>query len=164
MILSHLTEITAIVGVCLGIYSAILSTRNAFKDRVKVQLRIRSNMSEVSRSPRYGGKKLTIVTATNVGVRPVTIIGFGARTSELKTDYWFTDIQPQVSCELTEGQFVSAYVDQGDGKVKLVESWYVWDSTGRHFYKHVASRRRRLLSTFRRIRAIDFKSYIEGKR
>jgi hypothetical protein len=74
-----------ISGNMLALYGAVLSTATAvvqimnhFRDRAKVVLKVRKNMKSLGMGPQYANMTMVIITATNVGRRPVTITGFAA--------------------------------------------------------------------------------------
>ena len=149
------TEKTAILGLVVAAYGAILSTVNSFlqllthrKDRVNVILTARRNMVTLNQ-PRYAGMVITLLTATNRGKRPVTIEGFGAKKLNSKKQFWLPDVRPATPCSLTEGQTITAHVHESDD-LHDIESYLVWDTAGRHFYRHIAPWHRRLGSSFRR--------------
>src|SRR5256885_550447 len=89
----------AIVGLIIAIYGAIVATVNstiqvinASKDRADVILKVRPNMTTTT--PRYANMKLTLVTATNRGKRPVTIQGFSTKLLDSYDEWMLGDIQP----------------------------------------------------------------------
>lgn len=73
----------AIIGIVLGVYGAVLSSvlavRGHFRDRRKVQVTCGMGLVVGSRSFRSDNSKLevVIITAVNVGHRPVEITGMG---------------------------------------------------------------------------------------
>jgi len=103
---------------------------------------------------RYDGMTMVILTATNVGRRPVTITGFAARLlfkeGEKATDWYLPDVRPPSPCEITEGREVSAFLNQDRVDFDLISHWYAWDSTGRHFRLNVAPWYKRWVSAYRR--------------
>jgi len=96
---------------------------------------------------------MVIITATNVGRRPVTISGFGAsllfRKGRVETDWYLHDVRPPVPYEITEGREVAAYVNQENVDFQSLSHWYAWDSTGRHYRLNVAAWHRRWVSAYR---------------
>lgn len=150
------TDVVAIVGAIVGLYGAILSTYNAWKahnkDKAHVRLHIAPHMS-VANDSRRKGMKFTVVTVTNVGSRPVTITHVATKTLDSTTDNLLFDTQPRVPCQLTEGQYTVAMVDESLKELHPVESWYALDSAGRRYYKHIAPWYRRLLSQHHRRKA-----------
>lgn len=146
---------TTIIGLLVAGYGAILATINSIvqamahrRDRADVVLRVRRNMK--TNVPRYAGMTLILVTATNRGKRPVTIEGFSTKVLDSMTEYMLADIQPPLPCELLEGRSVTAFVNQDQKDRTQTESYYVWDSVGRHFRINIAPWYRRWLSRVRR--------------
>lgn len=143
-------------GSILAIYAAILATINSVvqvtdhhRERVDVILSVRKNMTSVH-DPRYANMKMTLITATNRGKRPVTIQGFAARVLDSGTQYLFTDIRPQVPYEITEGRSITVFADQGARDLQQVECYYAWDAVGREFRIYMVPLYGRILSRFRR--------------
>jgi hypothetical protein len=155
------TEYVAIIGLALAAYGAILSTINSIiqlithrRDRADVVLKVRKNMSFTGPqryvNVDYDNMKFTVITATNRGKRPVTIQSFATTLLDSHDEYLLRDIQPPVPREVTEGQSVSAFVDQAGNDLAPVECYYIWDSVGRHFRINMAPWHRRIISRFRR--------------
>ena len=149
------TENAAIIGLIVAIYGAVLSTANSIiqfmshrRDRADVVLKIRTNMSTNDR--RYAGMKLTLVTATNRGHRPVTIHGFSTKLLDSNDEYMLMDVRPPTPHEITEGQTMTAFINEAQYGRRFIESYYVWDSVGRHFRICVAPWHRRIVSRIRR--------------
>jgi hypothetical protein len=145
-------KIAVVVGMVVALYGAVLSTYNTWKanrrDRADVQLHIAPHMS-VANDPRRNGMTFTVVTATNTGSRPVTITHVAASTLDSTIHNVLFDTQPRLPCELTEGQYLTAFVDEANEGLRLVESWYVRDSAGRQHFKHIVPWHRRMLSGYR---------------
>jgi dihydroxyacetone kinase len=147
---------TAVVGLIIAIYGGCLATINSImqivnhrKDRADVILKVRTNMAAV-KEPRYANMKLTLVTATNRGKRPVTIQGFATKLLDTRSEeYLLRDIRPPLPHEITEGREVTAFVNQAGDNLKFVEFYYVWDSVGRNFKINMAPWYRRLVSRVR---------------
>jgi hypothetical protein len=146
----------AIVGLIIAVYGAIVATVNstiqiinARRDRADVILKVRKNMTAVN-SARYRNMKLTLVTATNRGTRPVTIQGFSTKLLDSHDEWMLGDIQPAIPRQITEGQEVTAFIDEGNLDKSLVERYYVWDSVGRNFKINIAPWYRRIWSKIRK--------------
>lgn len=121
------TDYVAIVGLVLALYGAILSTVNSTiqviahrRDRADVIVKIRRNMTAIG-NPRYENMKLTLITATNRGKRPVTIHGFAARLLDSHDVFWLNDTNPPLPSEITEGHSVSAHVDSAKEDTSILE-------------------------------------------
>lgn len=147
---------TTIVGLIVAAYGAVLATINSVvqviahrRDRADVVVQVRTNMTSLD-SPRYRGMKLTLVTATNRGKRPVRIEGFSTRLLDSWDEYMLGDIRPPLPCELSESQSVTAFVDENGHDRSVIERYFVWDSVGRRFSLNIAPWNRRLISRLRR--------------
>jgi hypothetical protein len=143
---------TALVGLIIAIYGAVVATVNSTiqvinhrKDRADVILKVRPNMTALN-NRRYAGMKLTVVTATNRGKRPVTIQGFAAKLLDTYEQYWMSDTQPALPHEITEGKEVAVFVDEAQEGREFIECYYVWDSVGRNFTINMVSWHRRVWS------------------
>jgi hypothetical protein len=121
----------------LAVYGAVLSTvailRQLFSDRVKVKLTVRKNREMIGH-PKYKGATLVEVKITNVGHRPVTIVSFGAIGLYPHHSLAGIDSQPQLPCEIREGQFISSFWDQARLDFSKIDYWLVCDSYD-HTYK-----------------------------
>ena len=122
--------ITAIIAVYGAVLSTIAIVRQLISDRVKVKLTVSRNMEMVG-DPRYGGMTLTILEATNVGRRPVTITKFGAIRLYPNKNFAAFDSQPQLPCEITESKYITSIWDQADIDFSTIDYWGAWDSDGR---------------------------------
>jgi hypothetical protein len=152
----NVTEYVAIIGLVLAAYGAILSTINSMvqliahrRDRADVILKVQRNMTAVGGS-RFGKMKITIVTATNRGKRPVTVKGFATRLLDSWDVFWLLDVQPPLPYEITEGHSVYAHLDTAEENQDIIEGYYVWDSVGREFQINIAPWYRVLISRIRR--------------
>jgi hypothetical protein len=148
-----LTSALAIYGAILSSITAAIQLANHFRDRAKVVLKVRKNMRFAGPDIRYGGVPLVIITATNVGRRPVTMSGFAARLlfkQENAMDWYLPDVRPPLPCEITEGNEVSAFLKQERVNFDSISYWYAWDSAGRHYRLNVAPWYRRWFASLRR--------------
>jgi hypothetical protein len=148
------TIAVAIYGAILSTLTAVVQVINHLRDRAKVQLKVRKNMRSPNMGRRYDGMTMVIISATNVGRRPVTMTGFAMRPltkkGEKVIDFYLPDVHPPTPCEITEGKYVGAFVNQETLDFDKVACWYAWDSTGREYYLSVAPWYKRLLSWWRR--------------
>jgi hypothetical protein len=145
-------SILALYGAVLSTATAVVQIMNHFRDRANVVLKVRRNMKSAGMGQRYAGMTMVIVTATNVGRRPVTISGFAAKALFGKgkaTDWWMSDVHPPLPFEITEGREVSAFVNQATVDFDSIAYWYAWDSAGRHFRLNVAPWYKRWRSDWR---------------
>jgi hypothetical protein len=128
---NHRMKTSEIITAIIAIYGAVLSTvtilRQYFGDRVKVRLTVQKSMEMVG-DPRYQGMRLTILTLTNIGKRPVTIKILGAIRLHPNSHFVATDNRPPLPCEITEGQFVTSIWDQKDIDFSTIDYWAGWDS------------------------------------
>ena len=161
----RMLSVASFFGVPVGAvawYAAALSTitvliqaANYFRDRGRVVIKARKNMA-TPEPGKYAGMKLVIVSATNVGRRPVTVQGFGVRFlfgRRTESDWFLPDIHPQVPCEITEGKEVAAFLDQASVDFDSISHWYAWASAGRFYRLNVAPWHRRWVSEWRRRRS-----------
>jgi hypothetical protein len=145
-----LTAMLALYGAVISTVTALIQLSNHIRDRAKIKLAIRKNMS--TNIPRFVGLTFTIVTATNIGRRPVTINGFAAKLLFKKgikaTDWYLPEVSPVLPCEITEGKEVSAFANETleEFKRASISYWYAWDSTGRFYRLNVAPWYKRWLS------------------
>jgi hypothetical protein len=132
-----------IATIIIAIYGAVLSTiaivRQFFSERVKVELTVQKNMQMVGH-PRYAGMTLIVVTITNIGHRPVTIVSFGEIRLQPNTNFAGMDSNPQLPCELTEGKYVTSYWNQDDLDFSTIDYWTARDSRGKEYRLYEASR------------------------
>jgi hypothetical protein len=154
MSLPATTVILAIYGAILSTLTAAVQVINQLRDRAKVRLTVRKNMRSLNLGRQYDGMTMVIITATNVGRRPVTITGFAMRPltkkGETAVDFYLHDVRPATPCEITEGKYVAAFVNQENVKFDDVDCWYAWDSAGREYRLKVAPWYKRWLSRWRR--------------
>jgi hypothetical protein len=145
-----------IVTTVIAIYGAALSTIAIIKqlksDRVKVKLTVRKNREMVG-WPKYQGLTLTEVKITNVGHRPVTIVSFGAIGLYPHPSLAGIDSQPQLPCEIREGQFISSFWDQSGLDFSKIDYWGVFDSYDHTYKLREASRFKHWKSVFQQRRA-----------
>src|SRR5437879_4987797 len=67
-----ITIISAITGMVLGTAGFVLSLVNYFRDRSKIRVNLRWDMSVTPGDPRYDPrKKYAVISVSNIGRRPV---------------------------------------------------------------------------------------------
>jgi len=125
--------ITAIIAAYGAVLSTVAIIRQWKSDRVNVRLTVRKNREMIGH-PKYKGVTLTEVKITNIGHRPVTIVSFGAIGLYPHLSLAGVDSQPQLPCEIREGQFISSYWDQAGLDFSKIDYWAVSDSYD-HMYK-----------------------------
>src|SRR5437764_8710486 len=97
-----LTSIVAIYGAVVSTVSVFIALSNHFRDRAKVKVTVHTNRTLPKKFPdrRYVGMTLVIITATNVGRRPVRIEGIAARLLFEKgrgyTDWILPNVRPPI--------------------------------------------------------------------
>jgi len=148
-----LTSTLAIYGAALSTLTAVTQVITHLRDRAKVVLNIRKNMKALGLGHAYDGMTMVIVTATNVGRRPVTMHGFAMcplfKKEQPETHFLLHDVRPHLPFEITEGKDVSAFVNQATLDFDSISYWYAWDSAGRNYYLNVAPWYKRWVSAFR---------------
>jgi hypothetical protein len=155
----HITvsgSILALYGAVLSTITAVVQILNHFRDRVKVALTVRRDMKSLGMGQQFANMTMVIITATNVGRRPVTITGFAASLlfgKHKDSDWYLPDVRPPLPYEITEGKYVAAFLNQANVDFDAIDHWYAWDSTGREFHLNVARWHQRRLSKWRRRRA-----------
>jgi hypothetical protein len=154
MSLPATTVILAIYGAILSTLTATVQVINHLRDRARVRLTMRKNMRSPNMGRRYDGMAMVIITATNVGRRPVTVTGFAMRPltkkGEKAVDFYLPDVRPPTPCEITEGKYVAAFVNQENVEFDAIDCWYAWDSAGREYRLKIAPWYKRCLSSWRR--------------
>jgi hypothetical protein len=148
-----LTSIVAVYGAVLSTVTVFIALSNHFRDRPEVKITVRKNMRPTFPDRRYAGMTLVIVTATNVGRRPVRIDGFAAgllfKKGQRHTDWILPDVRPPIPRETIESQTVSAFLNQANVDFDSISHWYVWDSVGRHYRLNLAPWYKRVFSGLR---------------
>ena len=136
-------------------YAAIVSTltsgvqfANFLRDRVRIKINFQRGM-ETMGDPQRDGMTLMLITVSNTGRRPVTITTLGMMYLQSRGAV-FPDTQPRLPCELTEGKYVVAYVDESGLPFEKVRCFEAYDSVGRTFRVNYASWHRRAFWYFRR--------------
>lgn len=142
-------NLLALYGAVVATTTGVIQIANFIRDRARVKVSVQHDMEMVG-DPRYEGITFTILTAVNIGRRPVTIKSMGAYYLHPAKAFVVGDTRPVLPCELTEGKQVMALVDQSDLDLTKIEEWQAWDTAGRTFalpvapwYKRWKSRRAR---------------------
>lgn len=150
--------ITAIIAVYGAVISTIAILRQVASDRVKVKVSVSKNMKMLG-DPRYEGMTLTILTVTNIARRPVTIRSCGAIGLHPHPNFVIPDTNPTLPFEITEGKFITIFIDQVRLDFSTIDYWAVWDSRERVYKLREASRfkhwrsNRQLKRSFRKKKA-----------
>jgi hypothetical protein len=129
----------SISGSVLAAYAAVVSSItgtvqvfNYFRDRAHLIIRVQHNM-EMMGDPRYEGMSLIIMNVVNAGRRPITVTGVGAYRLFPHNPFVLTDERPRCPCELTEGKQLTAYINQEDLDLSVMESWEASTSAGKTY-------------------------------
>jgi hypothetical protein len=123
-----ITAVTAIVALIVAAYGAVLSTINFKRDRAKVKLIVRRNRQVVG-DPRYDFKARFIeLQVINVGRRPIMIRSLGTVGLFPADSHVAADTNPQLPCEITEGQFITSLWPQAEIDFSTIDYWEAWDS------------------------------------
>lgn len=144
--------ITAVVALYGAVLSTVALAKQLASDRISVTLKVKPGM-QISGDPRYSEMTLIILEVINRGRRPVTIIGCGAVCLYPTNNFITVDNEPPLPCELTEGKYITAILDQADTDASTVDYWEARDSSGRMYrlrqaswFKHWKSSLQRTLS------------------
>lgn len=136
-------------------YAAIMSTLTSgvqfasfLRDRARVKIKFQRNM-ETMGDPRRDGMTLMLITVSNAGRRPVTITSMGMMYLQNRGAV-FPDTSPPLPCELTEGKYAIAYVEEKGLPFEKVRCFHASDSLGRTFRINYAPWHRRAFWYFRR--------------
>jgi len=134
----------------LSTITTIVQIAHFLRDRVRVKVKIQQNM-ETFGDPVREGITLTIITITNEGRRPVTIRGIGLMHLRQDKGGIFPDTNPHMPCELTEGQFATALVDQAQlPRLDDIQYFHAWDASGREYRVNIAAWPKRIYWRIRR--------------
>lgn len=94
--------------------SVLLAVRLAdyIRDRARIKVTYQARMRMMG-DPRFGPDALlTLVTVTNTGRRPVTIVQLNAQHLRESTGFIFSTSTPQVPYELTEGKYLTGIMKE----------------------------------------------------
>jgi hypothetical protein len=127
---------------------AFVQTANYLRDRVRVKVKFQRGMETVG-DPRYEGMTLTMITVSNTGRRPVTITNMGMMYLQNRGAV-FPNSTPRIPCELTEGKYLTALINEKEMPFEKIRSFEAYDSAGRTFRKNFAPWRQRVFWYFRR--------------
>ncbi len=141
--------ITAVVALYGAVLSTVALAKQLASDRVSVTLRVKPGM-QVSGDPRYSGMTLIVLEIINSGRRPVIIVGCGAVCLYPTDNFITADNQPRLPCELTEGKYITAMLNQSDTDVSTIDYWEARDSSGRMYKLREASLLKHWKSSFER--------------
>ena len=144
--------ITAMIALYGAVLSTVASIRQWKSDRVRVKIAVKRNRQMIN-APRYAGITLVEIQITNVGHRPATIRSFGTIGLHPHSSLAGVDSQPQLPCEIREGQFISSYWPQADLNFSTIDYWVVWDSEDRVYRLRQASRLKHWKSVWQQRRA-----------
>lgn len=126
----------ALYGAALSTIAIVLHFKN---QRCNVRLTITRDRRMTGHS-RFDGLTLTEINATNLGLKPVTMTSFAAIGLFPHPSIACMDTQPQLPCEIAEGEFISSYWDQAILDSSEIDYWAAWDSRGKVYKLHEASR------------------------
>jgi hypothetical protein len=135
---SAITQVAALLGMVLGTAGLVISLMNYLRDRPRVTVRLKWDMS-VMDNPRYDTKKKWgIVTVTNAGRRPV-FISIAALTVPKGFEMTHLILSESASGnKLSEGDAPARFMVNQDDLEKYRDAWrevraYVEDSTGKRY-------------------------------
>jgi hypothetical protein len=114
-----------------------VQSANFFRDRARVKVTFQRNMQFINDPYHLPDLTFTVITITNVGRRPVMVrnafMQFRGNAGAV-----FTDIQPRIPCELTEGKFITVTVEQSKLDFPEIAYFAASNSAGRKFCAPVA--------------------------
>src|SRR5258707_375863 len=105
------TDVVAFYAAIMSTIIALVQLSNFLRDRGRLRMEVQRDMEMVG-DPRFQNMTLTIVTVTNAGRRPVTITHVFANCIYPRKHFVVTTAIPPLPCELTEGKFLTAIIDQ----------------------------------------------------
>jgi len=143
------TSTTTIITLIIAGYAAIVSTiiaivhvANFRRDKPKIKISVARNMA-ITGDPIRKDMTFTVLKISNAGRRPVTIIQVG-EMHLTNTGALYFDIVPKTPCELTEGKYALASVDEKKTDHNKIRYFYVVDATGREYRLYRAGLHRRV--------------------
>jgi hypothetical protein len=149
------TTTTSVITLIIAGYAAIVSTviaitqvANFRRDRPKIRINVSRNMV-VTGDPIRNNMTFTVLKISNVGRRPVTITHVGEMHLTNAGAFYY-DVVPKIPCELTEGKYALASVDEKKIDHDKIRYFYVFDATGREYRLYRAGLFRRVAWWFRR--------------
>jgi hypothetical protein len=151
-----LTDLLALWGALLSTVLATIKLADFIKDKAKIKVRIKGNWKVLPKNTKYGDATYIIITATNVGRRPITLTtAFLVIPKRLRkicnaTSYICADPDTCKMVELKEGQTHSYFLKQDDigyNEREFVAG--VYDATGRCHHSHGVLRRFLRLKTIK---------------
>jgi hypothetical protein len=149
-------DAVTLLGGAVAVYRAVLSTLNFLtarrKDGVQVAFSVMRDVTPAKKKPD-AAERATIVSVTNIGQRPVTLMAFGATLVDSNMNWLTRETGPGLPFTLTESLYVGGVFDAADGRLPGVESWVAKDTAGRRYYEHEKPWYRRLWSRVKRLYA-----------
>jgi hypothetical protein len=147
---------TEILTAVVAAYGAALSTFSVFRqansERVKILVTCSRDM-QLHGDDRYADMTLVVLKAVNIGRRPVTIVGSGAKCLYPAEHFMGRDNRPTMPCEIKEGGSVMTTLDQAGIDFAEIDYWQFWDEAGRSYRLREASRFQHWKSSYRRWRS-----------
>lgn len=133
-----ITEVTALIGAVVGTAGFVLGIVNYLRDRPRVLVTLKWDMA-VADNPRYDtSKRWCLVTASNVGRRPIYISHASLKLPK-GHDYTHLLISEGILGQrLAEGDPPSSYVVSQDGLEKYANVWHkiqavVYDTANKEY-------------------------------
>ena len=116
---------------------AVIQTASYLRDRSRLKVAFQRDMQFVNDPRHPDDMTFTVITITNIGRRPIMVRNaFMQRPGNRGAV--FTDVQPAIPCELSEGKFITVAVDQAQLDLNDVAYFAASDSAGRVFCAPVA--------------------------
>jgi hypothetical protein len=140
-----LTEATALTGAVFGIAGFVLAIANYLRDRYKIIVRLRWDLS-ITDNPVYDpSKRWGLILVTNIGRRPVYVSHVALRLPRGFTDSHLVLSEGIRGRRLGEGDPPLEYVIEQESLRKYARAWreivaQVSDSTGREWVSRKAAK------------------------
>jgi hypothetical protein len=130
-----------ISGSVIAAYAAVLSTItgaaqlwNYNRDRARIKVTARNNMTMFQDARFKHDQALCIVTVANLGRRPVTITSVGGYREIPLKPFLVKECRPNLPHELTEGKSLIAVTPSDEFDFSKVLWWSASDGVDNHYY------------------------------
>lgn len=118
--------------------TALIQVSNYFRDRALIKITYQRDMQAINDPQLPPDMIFVFVRAVNVGRRPVTIAQIYFAKLKEKGGWVVLDTRPPLPCEITEGRYVAAFVDQTGLDFSNIAQIVAVDVAGRSYSVPVA--------------------------